>query len=189
MNNNNLNHTVYTGLFGKVNKEILNSIIGQLSDGKWENSPAMNKYWENAEIDKAVDGELVILVDTECYRSGFRGMTSAEVMNKFAGWLKAIVQDELLGPCAEWNRLCTLELDYLGSALCPVTVADAYKAYDALKGRNTAKKIYGKGKTEAQILADNIALKQKAVAEAAQNLENAKRLLAYAAKELAELQS
>src|SRR5574344_950396 len=39
--------TFKTGIFGEKNFKILDAVAGQISDGKWENTPGMNKYWEN----------------------------------------------------------------------------------------------------------------------------------------------
>src|SRR5574344_2249734 len=39
-----------TGIFGEKNFKIFDMISGQLSDGKWENTPGMDKYWETNEF-------------------------------------------------------------------------------------------------------------------------------------------
>lgn len=36
---------------GKKEKDIIDSVIGQLGDGIWENSPRMEKYWQNMDIE------------------------------------------------------------------------------------------------------------------------------------------
>ena len=41
---------VATGLKGYKNYSILNNIIGQLSDGMWENSRVAEHYWPYVEI-------------------------------------------------------------------------------------------------------------------------------------------
>lgn len=46
---------INTGLKGKLNKSILDNIIGQLSDGMWENSRAMEHYWPFADIKMGKD--------------------------------------------------------------------------------------------------------------------------------------
>ena len=50
---------VKTGLSAsdKKAKEILNSVIGQMSDGIWENSPGYSRYWKNIDIGEE-DGEM-----------------------------------------------------------------------------------------------------------------------------------
>lgn len=137
----NINRTISTGLLGSTNHEILNSIIGQLSDGKWENTPSMRKYWENAQIGMR-NGEVVIHI-ADGYGSGFNDKDDARVMEFFAGKIKNVAQDELEGAYRDimgWNRMNTAtKLDYLGSTANPVTAADAYRAYDTLKGRDAKK--------------------------------------------------
>lgn len=134
----NTTRVVKTGLRGRVNKEILESVMGQLSDGKWENSPAMGKYWEFANI-AVCEGEVVIVVDDETYGSGYRGRDDAWIRNFFAGKIKQVAYDELGG--GQWERMDTTKLDYL-SQYVSVTVAAAYYAYDVLKGRPTYNKRY-----------------------------------------------
>ena len=41
---------INTGLRGATQKDILASVLGQLSDGWWENSPRMDPYWKHAKI-------------------------------------------------------------------------------------------------------------------------------------------
>ena len=57
---------IHTGLCGKLADEILRSIEGQLSDGYWENSPMMEKYWKNEYVlrmDNEEESEIVIVVN------------------------------------------------------------------------------------------------------------------------------
>lgn len=128
--------TIDTGLTGPVNKEILDSVIGQLSDGKWENSPMMAKYWRNASIEDQ-DGRIVIIVK-DGWDSGFRGKDETSIKAWFAGKIKEIVYDEMDGK--RWDRKDTTVLDYIGGHGAQVTVSDAYKAYEILKGRSLKNK-------------------------------------------------
>jgi hypothetical protein len=125
-----------TGLTGPVNKEILSSTMGQLSDGKWENVPSMSKYWRNANI-REQDGKIVIVVK-DGWDSGFNGKDEGWIKKWFAGTIKEIVYDEMGGK--QWDRKDTTQLDYLGGSDVPVTVSNAYKAYEILKGRNLKNK-------------------------------------------------
>lgn len=43
----------------KINSAIIDSVLGQLSDGIWENSPGMDGYWTTADT----DGNGNIIVD------------------------------------------------------------------------------------------------------------------------------
>lgn len=128
--------SINSGLSGPVNKEILNSVIGQLSDGKWENSPVMRKYWQNADI--AEENGNVIIQIKDGYGSGFHGKDEAWIKNFFAGKIKEIVYDNLGEE--RWDRKDVRPLDYLGGNRQIVRVSDAYKAYEILKGRNIKNK-------------------------------------------------
>jgi len=174
----NHNRTVYTGLKGWTNLEILNSVIGQLSDGKWENSPAMSKYWRHASVAK-LDNDCVVIYISDDYGSGFLGHSEEWIKAKFASWVKAIVQDELDGDGLidlvqnGWDRTNSVELGYLGSSVNPVTVADAYRAYDVLKGRSATKNTYAKVDHDAIIKAN----KAEQIAKLDIDISNAQRNL------------
>lgn len=120
----------------KKSKEILDSVIGQLSDGIWENSPGMAKYWQNLDV-SIKDGDIVI---TESTYSPFWKYSPAErdkkVLEFFANKIKQIIKTEIEdgNENLEWNRDCTGVSDYLGYKE-QITVRDAYKVYDKLKGR------------------------------------------------------
>ena len=53
---------VNTGLTDAMSEDVLNSVIGQLSDGMWENSRVMEHYWPFVNI-KNVDGYDIQLMD------------------------------------------------------------------------------------------------------------------------------
>ena len=42
---------INTGLSGKVALSVLNSVMGQLSDGIWENSSGTESYWKDLDIE------------------------------------------------------------------------------------------------------------------------------------------
>ena len=56
---------IKTNTFSKKANEMLRSVIGQMSDGIWENSNSMDKYWMFAYIDRAPDGENIIEIGNE----------------------------------------------------------------------------------------------------------------------------
>jgi hypothetical protein len=126
-----------TGLTGPVNHAVLDSVIGQLSDGKWENTPQMAKYWRNASI-KEQDGKIVIVIKDDSWDSGFRNKDDAWIKAWFAGKIKEIVYDEMGGQ--KWSRQDNTVSDYLSRSEQPVTISNAYQAYEVLKGRNVSKK-------------------------------------------------
>lgn len=123
------NTLIATGLSDKKAEEVLSSVIGQLSDGIWENSRGMEKYWQYADI-ITKGSEIYISVNTEDYRSGYRGKSEQDIKRYFAQKIKQIVKEEGL----EWSRDNTdpcYYLDYNSG----VTVQDAYRVYDKLLGR------------------------------------------------------
>lgn len=134
---------IETGLTGVKNKEILDSIMGQLSDGMWENSPAMQKYWKFADINGTnieVSNRRYIYDNytKKTSENPYYDMSDTDIKKFFANKLKAIAQqylhDNNMNPYKNWNEDCDEVCDYLdrfnGN---DVTVGDAYKAYKALK--------------------------------------------------------
>ena len=148
----NKNRKIGTGLSGTANKAILDSVIGQMSDGMWENTPAMRKYWAHCDIVEE-GGQLFLAVD-DGYDSGFSGKDDAWIKAFFAQKIKQIVYEETGG--AQWNRADTTELGYLGRSGSPVTVSQAYKAYEILKGRKIAGR-YAEGLSIDRLLGEEAA--------------------------------
>lgn len=124
-------------------KDILDSVIGQLSDGIWENSPAMDKYWKFVDINDNI-GEIVIIISGDSGKTspswrpghlrytpnGFYEMGDDQVCSFFAKKLKAIIKEEGL----EWKRDNEEISDYVGYDT-PISVKEIYAVYDALLGR------------------------------------------------------
>ena len=115
-----------TGLRDNKAKDVLDSVMGQLSDGIWENSPGMNKYWEHADID-FIGNEINIVVDNS-WGSGFRGKSPEEIKKWFAKKVKQIIKEEGLA----WKRDNEESAEYMHG---DVKVRDAYRVYDKLLGR------------------------------------------------------
>lgn len=159
------NHTriIHTALYGDKAFEILDSMRGQLSDGKWENSPGYTKYWMNFNVIRQDDGEIVFVVNTDysCLyyqrylENPFRNMTSKEFTSWCARKIKAVIKDELrdraaalsmdraeaLSAISGWNRRNLHSKSvYLGHSDEKfgqvVSVADIYCIYEALLGRD-----------------------------------------------------
>lgn len=134
-----VSRTIPTDLAGHKNNEILHSIIGQMSDGMWENSN-QERYWLFCDI----DSDNNILIDDRyrswCkrfYSSGFASKSDNDVARFFARKLKKIckqfLEDDGHDPIRDWNRKSDIVCSYLGYDEF-VTIADAYKAYDKLMG-------------------------------------------------------
>lgn len=116
----------------------LDGVMGQLSDGIWENSRAMEPYWMCNDLTPA--GIELKLYDDSYRRNCLNPLydkSDVEVREWFAKKLKAVVktflEDENL-PADEWNRVNEREVDYLRRGQ---TIAGAYKVYDSLMGRES----------------------------------------------------
>lgn len=123
-----------------VSYDILDSTMGQMSDGMWENSTAVERYWKNADISKK-NGTIGIVVNTSpSWKNSnpYGAMSDEEIRGYFAKKIKAVVKQELEDYSkGDWSRDNEAELQYLSrSNRKPVRVKDAYKLYDHLLGRN-----------------------------------------------------
>ena len=151
---NNKKRIIHTGLYSNVAKEIIRSVIGQLSDGYGESNPANDKWWKFADCVQASDGEVLIEVSAESWEydefrsyrhrytcNGFHNMSDVEVMQKFAGWIKKTAKMEMKDENAgnQWKRGSEMELNYLNYH-GNVTAADAYFVYEKLLGRDNDRK-------------------------------------------------
>ena len=114
------------------------SVNGQLSDGIWENSPRMDRYWRFLDVD--ADKGIVEISD-EGIENGFSGKSLEEVGTFLANKLRTIVKvfctDNGLENKAEWNkdntRICRYLHGYVDSKCVDLTIGDAYRAYKELK--------------------------------------------------------
>ena len=138
VSNNDGYTLVSTGLNDSKAEDVLNSVIGQMSDGIWENTSQMDRYWKNLEIVKK-DGELYIQANTDSYSSGFKGYTEDEIRKFVANKVKQIAKmyiEDYKGSAKDlaWDRNCTVKCDYLDYH-SGATIQDAYRVYDKLLGR------------------------------------------------------
>ena len=139
---------IHTNLYTNKASEILDSVLGQLSDGWGENNSGNDGYWMFARINRANNGEVLITISDDFYKSSFssyrsstynkfKGMSEDAIRRKFAYWIKKTtkmdIDDNKLEP---WNRhSVTSKLCYLGRH-DDVTIAEAYVVYEILLGRN-----------------------------------------------------
>ena len=140
------------------NYEILRSVIGQMSDGIWENSPRAEGYWRFATIEKSDDNKIVIAVstiyiisysdiygkyyhDNKCLINRFADMTDDKVKAYFANKIKQIIKIEEsnlkeyyndTSKDLSWRKDNQQKCNYMGYKET-ITVADAYAAYKNLK--------------------------------------------------------
>ena len=112
---------------------ILGSVIGQMSDGIWENTRSMEKYWKSLNYGTDANG-YIWLED--------RNGVCADVYDFFANKIKQIIKVEIDDGYTSglvWGRTCTVQPCYMHGN---VTVGDCYEMYELLKGRNTSKNFY-----------------------------------------------
>lgn len=134
---------IKTGLKTQKECDIIDGVLGQLSDGMWENSRAAEGYWPY--IDAELEGGEVVLHVSKHYHSGgyldnrFLKMTDDDVKKWLAKKIKQVIKEEGL----DWKRDNSDETDYLDTSWRkskqPSSVADCYYVYEVLKGRNVAK--------------------------------------------------
>lgn len=138
-----MDRIIETGLTTQLQADIIDAVFGQLSDGKWENSRAMEGYWPYIEVVKK--GKNVFLVVSENMKlasrpmNKFDDMTDDKVKIWVANKIKEVIKDEGL----DWERGNREETDYLSTSWRKskkaATVSDCYYVYEILKGRNAAR--------------------------------------------------
>ena len=114
-------------------QNILDSVIGQMSDGIWENTRSMEKYWKS--LDFGVDARGYIYLED-------RNGVTADIFDFFANKIKQIIKVEIEDGYTSglvWSRTCSVVPSYFHGN---VTVGDCYEMYELLKGRNTSKYQY-----------------------------------------------
>lgn len=133
---------IKTGL-GLHYKDMLDAVIGQMSDGYWENTPMMRGYWKfvttgtsGNEVTFNVDEVGWTLDGDRRIENRFYGMSDDAVKKFFADKIKFLIKEEGLG---KWDRGNESETDYLSYGNPRYRVKDCYYAYEILKGRNARK--------------------------------------------------
>lgn len=137
---------------------ILKRVMGQLSDGIWENSTQMRKYWNNLEIVWIVNETGTKTVGIKDYGfpyntflkvydkwHSFKKYGEAEeyyekyVLNWFANKIKQIIKIEKEDgfKTADWDRHNHNLSNYISSygESSNIEIADIYQVYDILKRR------------------------------------------------------
>lgn len=126
---------VPTGLYGEDDKRILDSLMGQLSDGIWENSNRMQKYWQYMKPVIDEKGEIFIKVP-KSYNWYLDLESQNDIRKFFAVHLKQMVKkiQEWSVANYEWKRDNTTQFSGYFHSPEP-TVQDVYRVYDKLLGR------------------------------------------------------
>ena len=133
-----MDRIIATNLSGKKANEILSGVIGQMSDGMYENSRYYEGFWPFVDIDK---GKIIISSDPyhymcrTYYYNKFREMTDDEVKEFFAKLIKKILQQEardndipVRGFFKSGNNFKTQYLNYYEE----ITVDNCVKVYNTL---------------------------------------------------------
>lgn len=119
--------------------KILSSVIGQMSDGIWENTRSMEKYWKNLDFGTDAFGNI--------YLEDNYGVC-ANVYDFFANKIKQIIKIEIddgRTPGLEWSRYCGVRPCYIDGLISNnVTAGECYELYELLKGRDTSNHNYSK---------------------------------------------
>lgn len=133
-------------------KAVLEGMIGQLSDGIWENSRSMEKYWRGMTLSQDDTGNVELRFnplitdkipkwrrghveyDMRYSHSGYSHMTDKGVRDFLASKIKSVFNTEKKDypTLGRWSADNNNRMDYLGGE---VTVADAYNLYKRLKGK------------------------------------------------------
>lgn len=125
----------------RVNVAILDSVLGQLSDGIWENRRVMQKYWQGISFLISESNHIII-----CFNKYLCGASRSQVMKFLATKIKQIVKICIDDGCWNsqmvWKRDCQADCEYLNRSSQVVRISDAYKLYDQLLQRNTNKYHY-----------------------------------------------
>ena len=134
--------SIKTGL-GKKYKDMLDSVIGQMSDGYWEDTPMMRGYWKFVKTGTSGNEVTLNVDETSGARDGdrridnrFYGMSDDAVKKFFADKIKFLIKEEGLG---KWDRGNENETDFLSYGEPRYRVKDCYYAYEILKGRDARK--------------------------------------------------
>ena len=114
--------------------EILRACIGQMSDGIWENTRSMEKYWKSLAVTTSPDGYIII---------NDRNFVCNDPVDFMANKIKQVIKIEIDDGRTgmHWDRMCAVTTHYL-NYYEQITVGDCYMLYELLKGRSASKHSY-----------------------------------------------
>lgn len=139
--------------------EILDGVLGQMSDGIWENTKAMEKYWKSLRYGVNEQG-YIYLED--------RNRVTEDVADFFANKIKQVVKiDNDDNGGLEWKRDNPRLTNYIRYGK-QITVGECYKLYDLLKGRDVTNKRYSivkKFNVEVNILGNRFNMDVEAISK------------------------
>ena len=146
---------IATGLKGQVNYSILDNVIGQLSDGMWENSPTASHYWPFAEIKMDENDNVFIVIykpgsnkeyccrDNNIVNNWFvrwdkMNCDRSKIRNYFVKKIQQLVSDERKSypnRNIKFSSNCNTKSNYFwnGATNENHTISDIYNTYKTLK--------------------------------------------------------
>lgn len=139
----NNTRTIHTGLFTKGASDALKGVLGQLSDGWGEDNPRNDSWWEAADIRRAANGEIVIIVSEDYYicgnsgpKNNFVNMSDDQVKTKFAYWIKktAMMEHVDMNAGEQWKPDSQFQHRYFKGDM---TTAQAFAVCAHLTGRDS----------------------------------------------------
>lgn len=136
---------INTGLTDSASLNVLRSVLGQLSDGMWENSRKAERYWPFAEAEM-VKGNVCLVISNDVYHGSYTNgffhdlaMNPELIKKYFARKIQAVVRENAKDyPDAgiRCTAKCTAELDYMSdydNYDNKIRACDAHKVVKALK--------------------------------------------------------
>lgn len=137
------NRIIRTGLKGKLAKDICNSIIGQMSDGYWENTNRYEKYWRFIKVKTLSDNTIAFEVSSKSFdisyhtkmtlNNEFFYMRDSEILSFIANKIKFICIKELASNGMKLSKKYYNEKSKWLSYNDDVTVKDIVNVIDSLQ--------------------------------------------------------
>lgn len=132
-----ISREIDTGLKGQEALDICDGLMGQLSDGKWENTPRMEPIWQNNRFEMTPDGAIHFIVeDNPGSWNPFISKPTGEILQWLAKHIKAVAKDTGL----KWSRDNDDLQEWYFHGIW--TIQQVYFVYETLMGRRYFHKKY-----------------------------------------------
>lgn len=130
-----------------IGKQVLLNVIGQLSDGMWENSRAMEHYWLFVRIEENSNGDVCIMISRDEFsdyhkNNKLKHMNPEQIREWFAKKARQIVNQESKdypNRGIKCNSKCDVTLNYMYNhedSNIKIKASDVYKTCKALRNFN-----------------------------------------------------
>ena len=133
-----ISRRISTGLKGQAAFNILDGLMGQLSDGIWENSPKMEPYWKNNhfEMEPSTERIMFVLEDNPGSWNPFISWDSGKILE----WLGRHVKTVAKATGLKWSRDDAEMQEWYFHGYW--TIQQVYFVYEMLLGRGDFMKKY-----------------------------------------------